>query len=188
MAEMTSAERVITVLRNEEPDRIPHFEWAADRKVREVLCPGCSYDEFVVRMEWDAILTSPDFKKEQIGPDLWKNEWGIPRQYSGEEDTFPIDGPIRTLDDLERYEPPDPHAEGRYASIEATVGEFKGNVDCAHTLIFGSVKDVIEETKEAIRNGAPGGGFILSSGNTIHSGVKPGNYLAMLHALRMYRE
>ncbi len=337
MAEMTSAERVMAVLRNEEPDRIPHFEWAVDRKVREMLCPGCSYEEFVIRMEWDAILTSPDFKKEQVGPDLWKNEWGITRQYTGEEDTFPIEGPIGTLEDLERYEPPDPHADDRYAGIEATVEQFKGkkaigvhlndvfslpryllgftelmmafvdcpklveglvelsvainlemakevaargadfvftgddysssrqpfispewfekflypglkrvmggfkdlglyvikhtdgnirpimdmivdsgidcldpidptagmdlaemkakygdriafkgNVDCAHTLTFGSVKDVIEETKDAIRNGAPGGGFILSSGNTIHSGVKPGNYLAMLHALRMY--
>ena len=31
MAEMTSAERVMTVLRREQPDRIPHFEWIIDR-------------------------------------------------------------------------------------------------------------------------------------------------------------
>ena len=59
-------------------------------------------------------------------------------------------------------------------------------MDCARTLTFGSVTDVIEETKQVIRDGAPGGGFILSSSNTIHSAVQPGNYLAMLHALRMY--
>ena len=53
-------------------------------------------------------------------------------------------------------------------------------------LTFGSVTDVIEGTKEAIRKGGPGGGFILSSGNTIHSSVPPANYLAMLHALKMY--
>jgi uroporphyrinogen decarboxylase len=75
------------------------------------------------------------------------------------------------------------------AEVKARVGDrvaLKGNVDCAHTLTFGSVRDVIEETKEAISKGASGGGFILSSSNTIHSQVPPGNYLAMLHALRMY--
>ena len=42
MAELTSAERVLRVLRNEEPDRIPHFEWIIDRHVREAIIPGCS--------------------------------------------------------------------------------------------------------------------------------------------------
>jgi uroporphyrinogen decarboxylase len=337
MSEMTSAERVLRVLRREEPDRIPHFEWAVDRKVREMLCPGAPYEEFVVRMEWDAILAAPDFKKEQVGPDLWKNEWGIVRRYTGEESMMPVEGPIKTLQDLERYIPPDPRAEGRYKTIEGMVREFKGklaigvhlndvfslprylmgftelmlsfgdcpalveglvelsveanlamakevaargadfvftgddyasarqpfispnhfrrflepglkrviggfkdlglrvikhtdgnvrpildmivdsgidcldpidpiggmdmaemkakygsrialkgNVDCARTLTFGSVREVIEETREVIRKAAPGGGFILSSSNSIHSAVQPGNYLAMLQALRMY--
>jgi hypothetical protein len=31
---------------------------------------------------------------------------------------------------------------------------------------------------------APGGGFILNSSNSIHSGVRPGNYRAMLRAGR----
>ena len=334
---MTSCERVLAALRREEPDRIPHFEWAVDRKVREVLCPGCSYEEFVVRMDWDAILTAPDFRKETTAPNEFRNEWGIVRRYTGEEDPFPVGGPIKTLDDFHRYQPPDPHAAGRYASLESVVKKFKGkkaigvhlndvfsipryllgfteilealhdcpalveglvemsvnvnlemakevaargadfvftgddycstrapfmspaafrqyfypglkrvmsgfkelglyvikhcdgnlwpiidmmvdsgmdcldpidpvagmdmgavkakfghriavkgNVNCAQTLTFGSISDVIAETKEAIRKGAPGGGFILSSGNSIHSGVKPENYLAMLHTLRMY--
>lgn len=337
MADMTGAQRVLAALRREEPDRIPHFEWAVDRKVREVLCPGCSYEEFVVRMDWDAILVAPNFTKEQVGPDQWKNEWGVVRQYTGEEDTFPVESPIKTLKDLERYEVPDPDAPGRYDSIRAAVEQFKGdkaigvhlndvfsiprylmgftelmlafvdcpklveglvnlsvevnlamakrvaeigadfvftgddyastqqpfispdwfaqylnpglkrvmggfkelglyvikhtdgqiwpimdmiidsgidcldpidpvagmdigevkaklgdrvaikgNVDCAHTLTFGSIKDVVLETKDVISKAAPGGGFILSSGNTIHSSVKPGNYLAMLNTLRMY--
>ncbi len=334
---MTGRERVLAALRREEPDRIPHFEWAVDRKVREALCPGCGYPEFAVRMGWDAVLAAPDFRKEQVGPDLHRNEWGIVRKYTGEESPFPVEAPIKTLRDLERYRPPDPLAEGRYRSIEEVVARFKGekaigvhlndvfslpryllgftelmmafieepalveglvdlsvevnlamakevaargvdfvftgddyssakgpfmspghfrkhlypglrrvmggfkdlglpiikhtdgnivplldmivdsgidcldpidpvggmdiawvkeeygdrvaikgNVDCAHTLTFGSVREVVEETKAVIGKAAPGGGFILSSSNTIHSAVPPGNYLAMLHALRMY--
>jgi uroporphyrinogen decarboxylase len=337
MAEMTCRERVMAALRREEPDRIPHFEWAVDRKIRQVLCPGSSYEEFVVRMEWDAILTSPDFKKEQVGPNDWKNEWGVTRRYTGEEDTFPLAGPIKTLKDLKRYTPPDPHAPGRYKSLEACVEQFKGrkaigvhlndvfsvpryltgftelmtalvdcpalveglvdlsvevnlemarevarrgadfvftgddycsargpfvspemfrrffapglkrvmggfkdlglyvikhsdgnvwpiidmmidsgidcldpidpvagmdigqvkakyagrialkgNVNCAQTLAFGTVADVVRETQAVIRKAGQGGGLILSSSNTIHSSVQPGNYLAMLHALRAY--
>ena len=74
-------------------------------------------------------------------------------------------------------------------AVKAKYGKrvaLKGNVDCAHTLTFGSISDVIAETKECIRKAAPGGGFILSSGNTVHSAVKPENYLALLHTLKMY--
>ena len=62
----------------------------------------------------------------------------------------------------------------------------KGNVDCAQTLTFGTEQQVVEETKAVIRKAADGGGLILSSSNSIHSSVKPGNYLAMWNALRMY--
>ena len=39
-------------------------------------------------------------------------------------------------------------------------------------------------TRDALRIGAPGGGFILSSSNSIHSSVKPENYMAMLRTLK----
>jgi uroporphyrinogen decarboxylase len=62
----------------------------------------------------------------------------------------------------------------------------KGNVDCAETLTFGTKEEVIEETKQCLIDGAPGYGFILSSGNSIHSGVKPENYIAMLQTLKEF--
>jgi uroporphyrinogen decarboxylase len=62
----------------------------------------------------------------------------------------------------------------------------KGNVDCAQLMTFGTPKEVIDATKEALRKGMPGGGFILSSSNSIHSAVKPENYTAMLQACREY--
>lgn len=337
MASLTSAERVMRVLRREEPDRIPHFEWIIDRKVREAICPGCTMEEFTVRMGLDAILTAPDFRKEQIGPKRFRNEWGVILETTTEEHGFPVSGPIHTLDDLRKYEPPDPHAPGRYDSLQRLVNRYhgklavgvhlndvfsiprylagfeglmmalveepdlvrglvdlsvqvnvemakevarhgadfvftgddyasaerpfmsprafreffepglrrviagfheaglpvikhtdgqilplvdmivdsgidcldpidpiagmdiaafkqkysarialKGNVDCAHTLTFGTERQVVDETREVIRKAADGGGLILSSSNSIHSSVKPGNYLAMWNAIRMY--
>ena len=71
---MTSCERVLRALNRQQPDRIPHFEWIIDKNVREAICPGCTTEEFSVRMDLDAILTGPDFKKEQIEPGKYRNE------------------------------------------------------------------------------------------------------------------
>lgn len=339
MSAMTSAERVMRVLRREEPDRIPHFEWIIDRKVREAICPGCTMEEFTVRMGLDAILTAPDIKKDQVGPNRFRNEWGVVTETTSEEHGFPVEGPIHSLEDLAKYEPPDPLAPGRYESLKRIVKRYKGrlaigvhlndvfslprylagfeglmmalleepelvrrlvnlsveknlvmakevarhgadfvftgddyasterpfmspktfeeffypglrrvvdgfhavglpvikhtdgnirplldmildsgidcldpidplagmdiemikqkyghriaikgNVDCAHTLTFGTERKVVEETREVIRKAATGGGLILSSSNSIHSAVKPGNYLAMWNAIRVYGE
>ena len=42
------------------------------------------------------------------------------------------------------------------------------------------------QTKDVIRKAAQGGGLIVSSSNSIHSKVKPGNYLAMWNTIRTY--
>ena len=337
MKELTSAERVQRALRREEPDRVPHFEWIIDRRVRDAICPGSTMEEFTVRMGLDAILTGPDFRREQIGPHRFRNEWGTILEYSAEEYGMPVAGPIKTLADLDRYQAPDPHATGRFASLEKLVSRYKGklaigvhlndvlsvprnlmgfenlmgafgeepelvrglvelsvrtnlalareaaqrgadfvftgddyasterpfvspkmfreflapqlkrvmtgfkelglqvikhtdgnilpildlivdagmdaldpvdpisgldigemkrrlghklalkgNVDCAHTLTNGTEKQVVEETISVLRKAAAGGGLIVSSSNSIHSGVKPGNYLAMWNAIRTY--
>ncbi|MBI2927430.1 MAG: hypothetical protein HYY24_17170 [Verrucomicrobia bacterium] len=337
MTDLTSTERVLRVLRREEPDRIPHFEWIIDRKVRDAICPGSSMEEFTVRMGLDAILTAPDYRKEPIGPNRFRNEWGTILEYSEEEHGMPVAGPIKTLADLEGYRPPDPHAPGRWTSLDRLVQRYKGklaigvhlndvlsvprnlmgfaalmeafgsepelvrglvelsvnvnlelakeaaqrgadfvftgddyaatdkpfvsprmfrellapplkrvmtgfkeldlfvikhtdgniipildlivdsgidaldpidpiagldigemkrrfghrlalkgNVDCAHTLTNGTEKQVVEETLGVIRKAAAGGGLIVSSSNSIHSGVKPGNYLAMWNVIRTY--
>jgi uroporphyrinogen decarboxylase len=62
----------------------------------------------------------------------------------------------------------------------------KGNVDCSTTLSFASEEEVIEETKACLDKAMAGGGYILSSSNSIHSAVKPANYLAMLDTLKKY--
>ncbi|MFQ5796710.1 MAG: uroporphyrinogen decarboxylase family protein [Candidatus Bipolaricaulia bacterium] len=61
-----------------------------------------------------------------------------------------------------------------------------GNVDCGLTLCEGSEDEVRQSVREIIRAAAPGGGFTLTSSNTIHAGVKPENYLAMLDEARSF--
>jgi uroporphyrinogen decarboxylase len=61
-----------------------------------------------------------------------------------------------------------------------------GNVDCAHTLTFGTTDDVVREVIGLIRSIAPEGRYIMSSSNTIHSHVNPENYRAMLETLKTY--
>ncbi|MFH1539981.1 MAG: uroporphyrinogen decarboxylase family protein [bacterium] len=61
-----------------------------------------------------------------------------------------------------------------------------GNIDCANLLVFGTPDDVRRSVKETIAVAAPGGGYIISSSNTIHPGVKPENYIAMVEAARKY--
>ena len=45
---------------------------------------------------------------------------------------------------------------------------------------------VVEAVKNCIRIAGPGGGYACSSSNSIHSGVKPENYAAMLQTWREY--
>lgn len=61
-----------------------------------------------------------------------------------------------------------------------------GNVDTTEVLTNWSPEKVKENVKELILKVAPGGGYIISSSNSIHSQVKPENYLAMIEAVKTY--
>jgi uroporphyrinogen decarboxylase len=61
-----------------------------------------------------------------------------------------------------------------------------GNIDCGDLLSNGSQDDVTRSVKDTLLKGAPGGGYIMSSSNTIHSSVNPENYRAMIQATRAF--
>lgn len=338
MAEMTSEERVLCVLERKQPDRVPHFEWLVDHRVREALCPYAKdHNDFAVQMGQDAVIADPIFKKERVGANRWLSEWGYISQDTTEEHGIEVESPIKTMADFECYTPPDPHLPERFTAVEETIQRYKGdkavivhlndvfslprylmgmqnllmaivtqpelvralvemsvsvnlelaqevvargakivytgddyaynkgplmsprhfreffypalcrvmggykelglyvikhtdgklwpildmiidsgidcldpidpqagmdlgevkakyghrialkgNVDCAQLMTFGTPEEVIEATKETLLKGMPGGGFILSSSNSIHSAVKPENYVAMLQTLNEY--
>ncbi|MFH0871920.1 MAG: uroporphyrinogen decarboxylase family protein [bacterium] len=54
------------------------------------------------------------------------------------------------------------------------------------TLIAGTPQEVVEEVKYAIRHAAPGGGLVLTSGNTLQVGTQYDNYMAMRSAAREF--
>jgi uroporphyrinogen decarboxylase len=71
------------------------------------------------------------------------------------------------------------------AEAKAKLGDrlcLVGNIDCVEVLVSAGRDEVVSTVRETLRIAAPGGGYILSSSNSIHSDVKPENYLAMVEA------
>ncbi|MFX0093399.1 MAG: uroporphyrinogen decarboxylase family protein [Candidatus Hodarchaeota archaeon] len=60
-----------------------------------------------------------------------------------------------------------------------------GNIDL-NTLSMGTPEQVDEEVKKRIREIGPGGGYIVSSGNSIAAYCKPENVIAMAEAIQKY--
>ena len=61
-----------------------------------------------------------------------------------------------------------------------------GNIDCTYLLPFGSEEEVVATVRDTICKAAPGGGYILSSSNSVHPGCKGENVVAMFQAARKY--
>lgn len=61
-----------------------------------------------------------------------------------------------------------------------------GNIDCSRLLSEGAPSEVEVAVREAIRVGSPGGRYMLSSSNSIHSGVRPENFRIMIEAAQRY--
>ena len=90
---------------------------------------------------------------------------------------------------LNGIHPIDPVAGMDIGKIKAEYGNricLAGNIDCAQLLSWGTRDEVNQAIKDCIAKAGVGGGFICTSSNTIHSGVNPENYLAMVEAIRKY--
>ena len=88
---------------------------------------------------------------------------------------------------IDGLHPIDPMAGMDLGDVKQRYGDricLMGNIDCGATLSWKSVEEVRAEVKEAIRKAGRGGGYICMSSNSIHSGVKPENYAAMVAAIR----
>jgi hypothetical protein len=209
---MNSYERFMTaLLRQGEPDRVPLWELTVNEPTLSAIGAKCLED--LAEMDYrDGITIFEDMRMQLLGSAqpsevVWRghtivegtrqvirDEWGIIWGVTEFGIPYPIEGPIRSREDLKHYTPPDPDAPHRLRSLREAVQRFKGrkaivfltNVDCSIVLTRGNREAVEEAVKETIAKASTGGGHILSSSNSIHPGVKPENYLAMIAAARQY--
>ena len=83
--------------------------------------------------------------------------------------------------------PIEPVAGMELREVKRLVGNkvcLTGNIDCARLLPHGSVEEVRRAVRRAIADAGPGGGYILTSSNSIHSSCRPENFVAMVRACR----
>jgi len=94
-----------------------------------------------------------------------------------------VDAGISAIDPLE------PAAGMDIGKVKQEYGDricLVGNIDCGELLSRRAPKDVVASVKETIAKAGQGGGYILSSSNSIHPAVRPHNYQAMVEAARHY--
>ncbi len=81
--------------------------------------------------------------------------------------------------------PLEPVAGMDLATVKRLAGDrvcLIGNIDCGQLLPHGTVEQVREAVRRAIADAGDGGGYIVSSSNSIHSTCRPGNFVAMVRA------
>lgn len=90
---------------------------------------------------------------------------------------------------VEAINPLEPVAGMNLAEAKERFGDrvcLVGNVDCGELLSHGTTQAVEAAVRQCIADAAEGGGYILSSSNSIHSSVSPDNYRAMIQAGRRW--
>jgi uroporphyrinogen decarboxylase len=90
---------------------------------------------------------------------------------------------------IDGLHPIDPIAGMDISKIKQKYGDricVVGNIDCGPLLTFGTPQQVRKAVKNCIKKASYNGGHIITSSNSIHSSVKPANYIAMLKAAKKY--
>ncbi len=90
---------------------------------------------------------------------------------------------------IDGYHAIEPTAGMDIARLKKTYGDkltLLGNIDCGSLLTEGPPGRIVDAVRRCIRDAAPGGGYVLSSSNSIHSGVPTEHFLTMLRAAREY--
>lgn len=130
---MTPRERVMAAFRREEPDRVPIFEFMIDPKVVSGILPGATYPDLVESLDIDCVVSptpSRMYHLERVGEKdglpLFRTEWGEIRVGTTEMVTIPIEHPLKSHADWERYRVPDFRNAGRLDVLKSHVRRFKG--------------------------------------------------------------
>jgi uroporphyrinogen decarboxylase len=90
---------------------------------------------------------------------------------------------------IDAHHPIEPDAGMDIYSLKKQYGDritLIGNLDCGELLSCGTPQQVIERALTLLRGVSAGGGYIFSSSNSIHDGVKLENLYAMLDTVKDY--
>ena len=155
------------------------FEDALNRDIVGAVWYG---DDIAIK---DRLMVSPAFLREVFFPKLALLGEGCRRR--GIPFLYHTDGDVSlVLDDIvaagvNALHPIDPLGMDIYAVRGQLAGRLAiiGNVD-VDLLLQGTPEQVVEDTKKHLRELAPGGGYIMGSGNSIPRAAKPENFRAML--------
>jgi len=162
--------------------------------------------EIAVRIGAEIVVTTDDIAGNDglfVSPSTWKELfWPKFKElfaYYKNLGLYTIkhtDGNIMSIMDelvevVDCVNPIDPTAGMNLKKVKERYGRkiaIMGNVDCRKVLVEGTPSEIAAEVKRCICEGGPGGGYILSSSNSIHGGIPLQNYLEMLKIWRKYRK
>ncbi len=141
----------------------------------------------------DGPLMSPKMFREFIFPNLKKavsiiHEEGAYCIKHTDGNIWPIIDQLLEAE-IDCLNPIDPLGGMDIREVKKFVGNktcLMGNIDCVYILCEGKRDEVYNTVKNCILKGGKKGGLIISSSNSIHSGVKPSNYSQMIKAIHKY--
>ncbi|MEG2625975.1 MAG: uroporphyrinogen decarboxylase family protein [Christensenella sp.] len=139
---MTGAERIITALKRQQPDRVPTMEWVLNPDVTEAITGDRDQIKFAKKMGVDAVSVSLNYTKQTIDDKHFMDEWGVTR-ISYDEYPTPVAYPIKEESDFDGFNVPDPDAEHRFDSIRQALKEAEGEVG-----VVARVKDVFSQPRD----------------------------------------
>lgn len=123
---MNGYERIMRALERDEPDQVPLWELIINQPVIEALRGRMSYEDFCEAEDIDGVTIFEDHQVREMGPHRVVDEWGTIWGIEKPEIPYPIEGPIKSEEDLRDYVPPEPDTDYRVRTLEAAVKRFKG--------------------------------------------------------------
>ena len=138
---------------------------------------------------------SPDMFDEMIVPRLTKFTKEL--QKAGARVIKHTDGNVRKILPLivkcgvDAFQSVDPSAGMDIGEVKREFGNqiaIIGNIDCSNLLCFATPEEVRDVVRETIKAAAPGGGYMLSSSNTLTSITSLDNLRAMMQAVKDFGE
>ena len=147
MKPLINRERVLAVIKREIPDRVPHFEFLVDDEIIKSITRGGTYEDLVELLDYDAVTAKADYELKKIGKNRFIDEWGVTRAKGIMQATIPLDdfAPVKSLSDLNNWNPPDPFSEDRLLRMKEFVRKYKGK-----RALFIHVRDVWSLPRDVI--------------------------------------